>query len=454
MAHVLVIGSGPLPVDSPDVLGFPQLRTEQTLRALLDGGHRVTAALLGDATVPLQQRELGDAALQVAVVQPESADWVDQLRALRASAAPDVVMSAGPYNPARAAAMVVEDEPLWVDVPGDPFAEAQARSAHFGEPDATPHMRAAYAAALARGDAFGAISGSQRAALLGQLGLVGRLTGALLEHPWVHEVPAALSFGGLTRAAPRTRDEDDELVVALCGGYNTWLDTDTLLTGLHRAMAQVPGLRVISTGGGIAGHHTSSYEAFRAQATTGPFPDRFTFHGWVPHDVLPGLLSRAHVGICLDRPGVEAELGTRTRVLFYAHMGLTVLATPRSDLTREMAAVRLLVPITPGDPDHLCSALVELAGGAIDSRQTTRAWRYLNSRYGVRQVYAPLVQWAAEPTRTRPAEDPSAELARELALARQELAAVHRSPTWRAAGAVEGMLRRIPPRLEKLLGWE
>ncbi len=444
MARVLLIGNGPLPTSNPQRLGFSQLRTWHFLQALRRGGHDVHLVLLGE--------EAGEE--DVLQLSMQGGEWIDLLTRKREEVSPDVVVSAGPYHPARAAALTVGEEPLWVDVPGDPFAEAQAKSAHKGEHGAAEEMLAAYAPALQRADSLSAISPAQRYALVGQLGVLGRLVDAPLGHPWVHSLPAVVDFGDLPWGAARSRQSEEELVVALSGGYNTWLDGDTLLDGLHLAMDKVPGLRVISTGGEIPGHHSATYDGFRALAMAGPHARRFTFHGWVPHGALPQLLSAAHVGVCLDRLGFEPELGTRTRVLFFLHQGLSVLATTGGSLCRELGGLRMLEPVRQGSPQALADALVDLYRAGTDPADIARAQAYVKSRYSLDEVMAPLLTWVESPRRVRPAKDMAAQLSAELARTRGELAAVYETPTWKMTGAADRLLKRGSKRLDRLLGRE
>ena len=110
--RVLLIGTGPLPSSDPEQLGFPQLRTEHFYR-LLDSRYEVQLVLLQDESAPVPQG--------VEAVQPGSAGWLERIRSLREDFGPEVVVSAAPYEPARAAALTIGEEPLFVDVPGDPF---------------------------------------------------------------------------------------------------------------------------------------------------------------------------------------------------------------------------------------------------------------------------------------------------------------------------------------------
>jgi hypothetical protein len=301
-------------------------------------------------------------------------------------------------------------------------------------------MLAAYSMALARADAFSTISGAQRHALVGQLGVIGRLEQAPIDAQWVFSLPAVFGFGDLAPAAPRVRDPGSPLVVGLCGGFNTWFDGGTLADGLHRAMDRVD-LRVLSTGGAIAGHHAGTYEAFRSAAQSGPHADRFTFHGWVPHDRVPDCLGDSHLGISLDRPGFESELGTRTRVLFFFHQGMEVLTTLGCELCRDMAPLLHGVPV--GDAQALADKLVEIHALGQDGSGATAGRAYLEDRCSLQEVMAPLVSWIDSPVRIPQVEDRTAALAEELARVRSELAAVHATPTWKASEKASGLLRSV-----------
>lgn len=454
MARVVLIGSGPLPWSHPEEMGFPQLRTDHFLAALLGAGHEVTVLALEAGAEPAARREGPEGCWTQVAVDRRSPDRVEAARDLIREVRPDVVVSAGPFEPARVAALAVGDEPLWVDVPGDPFAEAEAKAAHLGPArrhEPTLEMRAAWLPALARADAFSAVSGAQRHALLGQLGLMGRLAASPLGQDAVHVVPVAWRFGALSEDEPHVRSGGSPLRVALSGGYNTWFDADTLLEGLHLAMRRVNALTVVSTGGAITDHHDATYEAFRTQATHGPFAGRFTFHGWVPHGVLGSLLKRCHVGICLDRPGHEAELGSRTRVPFLLHQGLDVLCTPRSDLTRELAGLHMVLPVRPQDPQHLAAGLEALWRRGQEGRRVRRAQAWLASRCAVDVAATGLLGWVRSPSRLARARLPEADLAEEVARLRAELALIHASPTWQLGGRAQALWRRGQGRIDRLL---
>ena len=368
-------------------------------------------------------------------------DTVARARALAEGA--DVLVSAGPYAPGALAAMICGDRPWFADVPGDPLAELQALA--IAEPDA-PDLPARAAAGarvarlvLSRADAFSAISQAQRHALIGQLGLLGRLS-----HPDPQErvavVPVAWRFPSPAQPA-RARGPGDPLVVALAGGFNSWFDEGAAIAGLSEALDRAPQLSMIALGGGISGHYSKGYARFQAWAASRP--GRVTLSPWAPERALPALLAPAHVGLCLDRAGYEAELGSRTRLLFFSHQGLLALGTARAELAQHMAEIGGLRPIPPGEPPALARALVALVHQPSPRAEIDAAAAALAERYAPQRVSAPLLAWLEAPRRSPPATDAETALNAQIAALNAELAAVQQSPTWRALAAGHRLVRRL-----------
>jgi hypothetical protein len=438
MSRVLLIGRGPLPRDDETVLGFSQLRTAHFSEALQAADHQVRIALLvSEAPCPAPQDWEG-----VYPVVEEGPAWLEQISDLAKGA--DVIVSAGPYNPGRAACLVAEDLPVWADLPGDPFAELHALAAATKGGLSEERVIAAEAAilpVLARADAISVISGPQRHALHGQLGALGRLLPSAL--PEVHTVPIA-HFSQAPALAPRSREAGSPLVVALSGGFNPWFDDQSAAQGLETALSLVPGLEVLVTGGNLPGFFTQGWERFSAWATTSQWKDRITLHGWIEQGDLPSVLQRAHVGLSLDMPGPEPELGSRTRLLFFTQMGLFPVASATCELAREMAALGELWAVAPSNPTLLAHTLREISdapSGPIQASVLDAQVR-LARDYEPNLIAAPMVAWAADPARTTPADLPAAALAVQLAEERDALAQVHASPTWRTLSRLHRLVRR------------
>lgn len=317
----------------------------------------------------------------------------------------DFVVTAGNGPPLRAAVATAGDRPLWLDLPGDPFAEAEAAAALAADPrEVVDHAVATVLPALARADAVSVISERQRVATEAMLRTLGRF-----DVP-VFVVPNAMEFD-LPPGAPRGPGAR----VALVGGFNTWFDEDLLASALV-------GADVVVTSGPIPGHHTAGFERFRARV-----PARYL--GEVPHDQLPTVLADRHVGIVVDRPIREAELGSRTRVLLMLDQGLRVLATPRTELVAGLVAAGLVEPIeTAAD---IVAALASPRPAPDASALRPRLSRAATTR--------PLRDWT--PRRVAPGADPLTTMARVRDAALAELRQVRSSTTWRTLDRINRLRR-------------
>ncbi|MCO4769206.1 MAG: hypothetical protein KDA24_04195 [Deltaproteobacteria bacterium] len=462
MTRVLLIGTGPLPEDGPRELGFPQLRARQFLRPLLGAGHDVLFVSLtrrdllapGDQlaveTPVTRQVEVHGVSrsYSMAVVLPDEPGRFLRARDLRREFGPDVIVTAGPFLPMAAGARAAGDEPLWVDVPGDPMCEAQAKALRSGSTDPIHRYRQMLSQALARGDRFSVISKTQRGSLIGALGFAGRLTGDAVGDELVHVVRGSVE--GLPQAPDAPLPEAfpelpaHALPVLFCGGYNNWLDGETLLDGLLRAMDSNPHLHYVSTGGALPGHDESTYHRFRDGAAASPHAARFHFLGWVPLETLPAIFARSWLTLSVDRPCYEAEFGARTRILESLERGVPVCSTDLCDLTRELAEAELIHTVPVGDSVEVARTLVGLADGSVPMRDGAR-WSDARDRYGLDATTASLLEWVASPRRA-PGGVPVDFLEdswQELARLQDRLEEVWKSPTWRTLGRVHQLLKRL-----------
>ena len=472
--RVFLIGSGPLPSDNPREMSFPALRTRQFLLAMLEAGHDVTLGCLIPRTaggIPrhagegsdLPHMELttstGKAKFRYAVVRPDEPGRFLMLRDLRGSIEPDVTVTAGPFLPMAAGARAAGDEPLWVDVPGDPMSEAQARAYRAGSADPIHRYREMFGWALARGDRYSVISASQRGPLVGAMGLAGRLTGDTVGHEFIHVMAGSvegLLDWDLNSAEPNSSLPLDfpllnsnDFVVLFCGGYNTWLDGDTMLDGLLRAMERNPNIHYVSTGGALRGHDESSYRRFRDRALLSAHNRRFHFLGWIPSNNIPAVFSKAHLSLFVDLPCYEAEFGARTRVLESLERRVPVAATNSCDLTAELVDTELFHELPSRDPGAIADLLVELAlrhgrGEPVRLGQSSVTWRELRARHSITTTTAPLIEWLKAPKRS-PGGVPIDFLEdywQELARLQDRLEEVWKSPTWRYLGRVHRLMSR------------
>lgn len=345
-------------------------------------------------------------------------DWRDPHLAEKAAPA-NAIITAGIYGPTRAGLAIAEDRPLWLDLPGDPFADAQA-AASMSEPEVVAReAEMVFGTALRRGDAFSTISQRAGWALRGQLGLLGRLSRLPPGVDPVFLLPVPYQF---PQPEGETTPEDGTLRVGLCGSFNAWFDEETLAEGLLLAARSGP-LEVTVVGGGVPGHHEAGLARFQRRVLASPYAASFHFLPTVTEAELPRVLASSTVGICLDRPGFEPLFGSRTRLLFYLWLGKRVIATSLCELAQDLAAAGYLQAVPPGDAQALAQALHHPL--PLPDRS------FLHRRFPL--DLEPLQRWAAAPHRLppHPEAEPLRHLLAERDALRNELASLRASPTFR-----------------------
>jgi len=456
-------------------MGFPALRARQFLVALLEAGHQVAFASLlngnagrGEGRNPprghqqTQPTAVGPLTFESHAVRLDQPGAFLTLRDLRHEFQPDCVISAGPFAPMAGGARAVGEEPLWVDVPGDPMAEAQLR-AHRGRTHEPIHRyRQVLSLALTRGDHFSVVSGPQRAALVGALGLAGRLTATVIGQELVEVMPPTVE--GLYRDCPPESPGDlltgiapRDFAVLFCGGYNTWLDVDTLSTAVLKAMDADERIHLVSTGGALAGHEEGSFKRFKKLAARSRHAKRFHFLGWVPARHLDAVYGACDMVVNVDVPCYEAEFGSRTRLLDAMERGLLVAATDTCELTHDLSGVEGFFPQELGNPDQLASLVVRLAGEKrrrmdTEGRPTPLSndplkvpWSDVRGRYSIATTCRAMLDWVENPQRSHQGvevdfvEDQWSEISR----LQERLEEVWTSPTWKYLGRVHKVFRQF-----------
>lgn len=407
--------------------GFPELRTRAFAQALQEAGHALRIVGLRPS------EEAGEAlppGVEQAVVE-EGAGWLEEIA--RASADAEILVAAGPFNAGRAACRVAGERPVWVDLPGDPFAELEAvAEAEGGVPEARRVEAEAVALqVLGRADAIGVVSERQLYMVQGQLGLLGRLGPP---SPTVALSPVAWHFPTPERPF-RQRPARSPLRVLLMGSANAWLDIEAMLAGLDLAMARQPGIEVWLGEGDLPLHHPRGGARLRAWAEARPRVRRLPR---LPDAELSLALEPAHLGLFVDRPVLEAATGSRTRALFWLHQGLRVLATTRTELCARLARDGLLVPLASAAPEALAAALLRLHEEPWQEGPET-ARRQLAEELAPSHAAAALLRFVQDPRRARGRPSPHLELALDRDRLREDLRRVHESPTWRLSARLRAL---------------
>jgi glycosyltransferase involved in cell wall biosynthesis len=439
--RVLLVGVRPLPGEAgPRGLSFPGHRTDQLAAAVQDAGLRLETVLLDEEPeTPLAAAHGTGTAHALAA---ETFRAGRELQRIHDAVRPDAVVSAGGYHAVRVASQLATGSPRYLDLAGDLAAEGQLRAAQAG--DAVLHdYLSVLVRALLSGDRFSVVGPSQRLVVLGQLGLLGRLTAA--GDDLVDVLPLSARGPEDAPALPAAAG----LRVLWSGGYNAWMDVPTLFGGLERAMARCDGIELVATGGPIPGHDEDSHGRFWSLARASAFAARFHDHGRLPRRAALEVLAGAHVVLAISAPSLEAETGSRQRLVEALAHGRPAVATRLGDLARDIEAAEAGLTVPPGDPDALAEVLVRLAADrAWREAAAARARRLWEARFTPREANAPLRAWLDRPRpgpSVRGPEHPFAELAADRLRLQAQLDAIRASRTFRALRFLDRLLGRGGP---------
>ncbi len=364
---VLLLGTSPLPWEETHRTHARGLRTWQLASALASDGHDVTLITRRspesycESMPDVVAKQHGGVNVLLASDQvfmtPEFAQGEhDSLR-------PQCVVAATTVPAVRAADLTTE-APLWIDLFGDALAEGQAKAAVCGDDDLLGDYYEAACKLLDRADAFSTISLPQQHAVVGELGLRGRLSSAAAGYQFVRRVPLGVEGRYVVWVGPAFRGRDvpaDAFVVLWSGAYNSWCDVATLFEGLEEAMRQNQRIWFVSTGGELKTQDEVTYDGFRHMAESSRFRERFVFRGWVPASALINYYLEADVGINVDKDIYEVRLGSRGRITDWLRAGLVPVTTRVCELSYQLEQRSLGFTFLPGQPNELSELLLQAA---------------------------------------------------------------------------------------------
>jgi glycosyltransferase involved in cell wall biosynthesis len=416
--RVLLVGFGPGP-DEPDArqLSFPGHRTAQFAAELERSGCELQVVRLDEESGRANPTGL------VQEVQRVHDEWE-----------PDVVVSAGGFHAARAVSYLRTDRPRWLDLPGDLAAEAQVRAARAGHDGPIAEFLHVLRQALCVGDHFSVVGPSQRLAVLGQLGIIGRLRGDGLGEETLSILP--IRCLGPPSAPPLP---PEGFRVLSSGSYNTWLDEATVADGVMAAMARRLDLSFVSTGGPVRDHAETVHSAFWSAIRESPFATRFQDLGRVPRQRALAALSETHVVLCISRHCLEAELGSRQRIVEGMAYGRPVILTEQGDIAQAVKRARAGILVPPGNPRALADALVRLSPPLLSELAANARALWENECRADTGLTA-LSDWVRSPVRSPPTPNRSSDAALEML--QRELNEIRSSLTFRALRRLDRLLGR------------
>lgn len=397
--RIAVVGFGPLPFEQGDRHDAAGIRSWQFANALATAGHET--ALLSLRSPESKRRTAGSPAvgrLDTLVQHELSSEDVQDPRSLRRrieELGAHALVGATAYG-SFLAARAVPDLPLWVDLFGDPIAEAQAAVASGGDRGLLEDAHWLMDWCLRRGDRFSVVSDRQRLALFGQLGLGGR---SLTFSPdeLVHVIPEAAELLEEARNVP----DDAPFRVLASGSFNFWIDGSTLISAIALALPADHSIEFVVTGGGIPGYLEGPWRLFRSQLEELKldYADRIAVKGWVSASELAEIESLTACGVVPERPLIERELGGQNRSLRWMSRGIPVITTALSSTGQAIGERRLGLLYEPSNPRSLAEAITTLARNrGLRGQLGRNARNWVATERSIAATTSPLCAWAENPT--------------------------------------------------------
>ncbi len=407
MRTVTLLGTGPLPIERDSYIYSSSNRTWQIARALLDAGHRVhviafrlTRVRDGQRIVDTERRAFTEGAFSLDSVEEVTHFRNDEfLRERIREVGTNLLVGVNSFPAGRACELGL-DLPLWADMNGFNMGEVQIRAHLTHNDDAISHGWHEESMALSRADVFSSASARQRYALIGELAAIGRLRAETCGYEFVHVIPNGREDPPASKIPCDLRLQlgPDAFLALWVGCYNYQFDVETLFKGMDQAMSIHPGIHFVSTGGQVDGHNETTFSGFLERVHQSPHRDRYHFMGWLPWDEFDALLRACDVGVTMDIPCYETELGARNRLTEMWRVGLPAITTPGPEIAEDVCMRGAGWAVHAGEAESLAKALLTAANDRLECRRRGSLARTIfESRYTIKASVAPLVRWADSP---------------------------------------------------------
>jgi len=405
-SKVFLIGNGPLPIEKGAKTNALGIRTCQILEALLVSDVDVVLFLLEPGCeklhLPDSVNAFGKDYKQIRMGEVDFAKneiFIDVFRDEK----PDCIVASTLYPCYRAVSIGV-DVPIWADLFGHSMTEAQAKASRDGSDEFIYNYWNQERSVIESADIFSTVSTPQKFALIGELGTRGRLNHITDGYDFVNVMPIAadrIQGGWLSErgnGAPALSKGSDDFIVLWSGGYNTWVDAETLFKGLELAMSRESSIRFLSTGGEIKGQDERTYPDFLRKVEGSKFRDRFELKGWVKNEEVMKYILSSDVAINVDKNIYEVVLGSKARVTAWISIGIPVLTTAICELAIDLERSSAALTFESGNVKDFASKLVWASRNRDELVQMAeRGKKFADVHLSKERIYSPLVNWVKCP---------------------------------------------------------
>ncbi len=415
MSKVLILGMAPLPFEKERKVYGTGIRTWQFAKSLLEDKHEVCIVAYKipstyennnkvKVTYPIDLNKYKQEFEKYSfyLVPLEKKEFEDELilNNIHDRFIPDCIIGATFY-PSFIATKIKSNAPFWADLFGHVMAEAQARATSIDDDEVLFHYLNQEMRIVNNADIFSCVSKRQESATIGELGILGRLNRYTSKYNFTRLIPCAAPEDDFSHTKKVLRGidvEEDDFVILYSGGYNTWVDVDTLFNALTMVMNENPKIKFVSTGGEIKGIDEKTYSHFLKKIENSPFKDRFIMKGWIPTQDVKNYYFEANLGINVDKKIYEVFLGSKNRILEWMRAGLLVLSSKVCELSYLLEEEGLGFTYKAEDAKSLKDKIVEIISNPnLAKKVTEKAKKYVIENLTYYKTTEPLREWARNP---------------------------------------------------------
>src|SRR4030066_1750421 len=419
MSKIFILGMSPLPFENDKKVYGTGIRTWQFILPLLEKGHEICVC---SYAIPSAYRDGFESLFQKGfiysgnskdrysfeynILKKDDFENIRLISGILAGFNADCIIGCTFYPSFIASKLPgflkTKNIPFWADLFGHVMAEAQAR-AYVDEDDACLfHYWNSEYNIISDADIFSCVSSRQKYALIGDLGVAGRLIRLRFGYDFAGIISCGIPADGYRHTKNVIRGkygvEDEDFVVLWAGGYNTWADVDTLFKGLVSAMEKNPKIKFVSTGGEIPEQDLKTYPYFLSMINGSFYKDRFIMKGWVPGEDVPNYYLEADVGINVDKDIYEVRLGSKNRILDWFRAGLCVLSSNVCELTDIIEKEKQGYTFKAYDYEDLSRKLIYLADNVEEASWTAISGKkYAMANFNFDKTTENLQKWVVNP---------------------------------------------------------
>jgi len=412
MSRILVIGTGPMMSDEVKKLSGHCLRTWHFVKPLLDDGHSVELCTLniflskGEGPTEFVT-ELERDGFKYKLLDERWGSLFGYLQSVYEAGQFDCILGIN-TAPSAWACRLNTAIPVWADLNGWVMVEAQIKAYSDDDDKFLYHFWVQEKPVIRRADIFSAVSMPQLYALYGELATIGRLNKYTYDYKFVHHIPNAISPETVEKAQEIQKSnerflrgkivKEDAFIILWSGGYNNWVDVNTLFKGLEGAIRENRNIHFVSTGGEIPKHAEEPYREFQSLVEQSQYKDNFHLLGWIEGKYIPLCYTEADIGINVDSFNNETIFGARNRITNMMVYSLPIITTLGSEISYDLKNNNVGITFEIGNWNELKEKLLYYSNRKEELRQIgMRGKDFAIENYSYGDTIKAVREWAKKP---------------------------------------------------------